>query len=116
MMTTMIKANPKATVQVDGDDIRLLFDTNMYILRQDITGSVVQALKENAASTGLVTIKPLGAEVVGKYGGPATMCELGFKLADDTIVYAYFARITEAQSAAKDTITALTMPVPWAAA
>jgi hypothetical protein len=116
MMTTMIKANPKATVQVDGADIRLLFDTNMYILRQDITGSVVQALKENAASTGLVTIKPLGSEMTCGYGGPATMCELGFKLADDTIVYAYFARITEAQSAAKDTITALTMPVPWAAA
>ena len=116
MMTTTIKANTAATVQVAGEDIRMLFDKNMYILRQDITGSVVTALKGNAASTGLVTIKPLGAEVVGKYGGPATMCELGFKLTDDTIVYAYFARITETQSDAKDTMTALTMPVPWSAA
>ena len=108
-----------ATVQVNGEDIRLLFDKNMYILRQDITGCVVKALKEvstDAASTGLVTIKPMGAEMTSRYGGPATMCELGFKLADDTIVYAYFARITEAQSDATDTITALTMPVPWSAA
>ena len=111
-METIIKQGDMWTIEIAGEFLQILFGDNVYILREETPGVKLNVLNENMASMELLKITKLGV-AEGRYGGPSTLCELSFELSDNTIVKAYFAMVTLAQSHANDTMTAFTMPLPW---
>ena len=111
-MERIVYKDEIAKVSIMEPYYKVQFENDVYIMRDDTTGLLAPALANELDSTELVSIKRL-AEAEGRYGGPATMCQLTFKLPDDRLVTAYFAQITQAQHNARDTTTAVTMPLPW---
>ena len=93
--------------------VTLFFRNKVYLMRDDAEGLITSKIKNDPDGIELVEVKKLQKATGCRYGGPATMCELSFKIeSDDRDHKAFFARITKAAYDSNDVFTAMTMPLP----
>ena len=93
--------------------VTLLLGSKVYLMRDDAEGLITSKIKDDPDGIELVDVKKLKKATGCRYGGPATMCELSFKIENDAREHkAFFARITKAAYDANDVFTAMTMPLP----
>ena len=93
--------------------VTLLLGSKVYLMRDDAEGLITSKIKDDPDGIELVDVKKLKKATGCRYGGPATMCELSFKIKNDDREHkAFFARITKAAYDANDVFTAMTMSLP----
>ena len=91
--------------------LNLFFGDDVYIMREDFDGVIMEKIKEDSDSVEIVDVTELKTSIGSRYGGPATLCELTFQI-DNNEHKAYFGRVTETAYNAGDFFTAMTMPLP----